>query len=137
MGAWGIHFDECDGSLDFLGEVRDSRDWSEVDMRIRDYVADGGYDDGEEALAAAELVAAALGSPSPRLEPGLASWAAEHEPEALALRADAVTAVTLVRDSSELSELWADADEAAGWHGSVEALLVRLQSVNDRSGAGQ
>jgi hypothetical protein len=137
MGAWGVHFDECDGSLDFLREVGESRDWSEVDMRIRDYVADGGYDDGDEALAAAELVAAALGFPSPRLEPGLASWAGAHGPKAMALRSDAITAVTLVRDSSELSELWAEADDAAAWRSSVEALLARLQSVDGRSGAGQ
>lgn len=134
MGAWGIHVDECDGSLDFLREVGDSRDWSEVDMRIRDYVADGGYDDGDEALAAAELVAAALGHASPRLAPELAGWAADHAAEARPLRADAVAAVKLVLDASELSELWSEADEAADWRGTVEELLSRLQSA---AGAGQ
>lgn len=128
MGAWGVHFDQCDGSLDFLGEVGDSRDWSEVDNRIRDYVADGGYDDAEEALAAAELVAAALGKASPRLLPELASWAAEHQPSAERLRTDAIAATRLALDASELSELWSEAGEAQDWRATVEDLLSRLQA---------
>ncbi len=128
MGAWGIHFDESDGSLDFLGEVEDSRDWAEVDHRIRDYIANGGYDDAEEALAAAELVAAGLGRASPRLKPELAEWSAERKGDAQRLRPDAISAAKLVLDASELNELWAEADEGEDWRATVEDLLTRLQA---------
>ena len=128
MGAWGIHFDECDGSLDFLGDVEQSRDWSDVDTRVRDYVANGGYDDAEEALAAAELVAAALGRPSSRLRPELATWASEQALAAERIRQDAIKATKLALDASELSELWAEADENEDWRTSVEDLLGRLQA---------
>ena len=126
MGAWGIHFDECDGSLDFLGDVEDRRDWSEISHRIDDYVANGGYDDAEETIAALELVAAALGQPSERLKPELIEWAKEYGSEAVTLRANALTAIDLVRESSELSELWAEAEESDDWRTTLADLRTRL-----------
>ena len=126
MGAWGIHFDECDGSLDFLGDVEDSRDWADVVHRVGDYVDNGGYDDAEEALAALELVAAALGRASPRLKPELAEWASEYREQAQALRSRALEAVALVSQSSELSELWAEADEGDDWQATIADLQTRL-----------
>ena len=108
--------------------MENSRDWAEVDHRIRDYVANGGYDDAEEALAAAELVAAGLGRASPRLKPELAAWSAAHEGDAQQLRFDAVRAAKLVLDASELNELWAEADEGEDWRATVEDLLMRLQA---------
>jgi hypothetical protein len=128
MGAWGIHFDECDGSLDFLGDVDESRAWIEVDNRVRDYVANGGYDDAEEALAAIELTAAALGRPSPRLEPELAAWAKGFLANAQLLRPAAIEAAKLVLDASELNELWAEAEEGDDWRATVQELLNRLQA---------
>lgn len=127
MGAWGVHFDECDGALDFLGDVGDSRDWADVEHRLRDYIDNGGYDDAEEALAAAELVAAGIGHPSLRLRPKLAAWAGEHRADAERLRAGAVEATQLVLDASELSELWAEADEGDEWRATVGELLTRLR----------
>jgi len=128
MGAWGIHFDQSDGSLDFVGEVEGSRDWLEVDHRLRDYVADGGYDDAEEALAALELVAAGLGRGSPRPKPDLAAWAAEHAIDARRLSHDAIEAAKLVLEASELNELWAEADEGDDWRATVQDLISRLQA---------
>src|SRR4051812_37614528 len=106
MGAWGIHFDECDGALDFLGDVGDSHDWAEVTRRIDSYLEDGGYEEADEAIAALELVAAALGHPSSRLSPELASWASSNAPAAALMRAKAIEAANLVATQSELSELW-------------------------------
>ena len=128
MGAWGIHFDECDGALDFIGDVEESRDWSNVGRQIATYIDDGGYENGEETLAALELVAAGLGHPSPRLRPELAEWARTHGSEAVALNERAVHAAELIRSQSELSELWAEADEGADWQATIIDLRTRLQT---------
>lgn len=126
MGAWGIYFDECDGALDFLGDVEDSGDWGDVERRIAAYVADGGYEEADEALAAAELVAAALGRASPRLTPELTDWARRFETQAQTLRDAALAAVNLISSTSELSELWGETDEAAAWQATVADLKARL-----------
>jgi hypothetical protein len=127
MGAWGIHFDECDGALDFLGDVGDSRDWTEVTRRIDSYVGDGGYEDAEEAIAALELVAAALGRPSPRLSPDLESWASSHAPAAASVRVTAIEAAHLIATQSELCELWAEAEESSDWQATIADLQARLE----------
>ena len=126
MGAWGTNFDESDGCLDFLGNVEDNRNWAEVENCILTYVEAGGYEEAEEAWAALELVAAALGRPSPRLSPDLAQWAAEHGAEARALKDQAIEAAGLIGDGSELSELWEEAEEADEWRASIVDLKTRL-----------
>jgi hypothetical protein len=127
MGAWGIHFDECDGALDFLGDVADSRDWADVEARIAGFVADGGYEDAEEAIAALELVAAALGRPSPRLSAELADWARGHASQAASLKQKSIEAADIVASRSELSELWAEAEEGADWQATIADLKSRLE----------
>lgn len=128
MGAWGINFDECDGSLNFLGDVQENRDWSDVDHRVRDYVDNGGYDDAEEAIAALELVAAAFDRASPRLRPELKEWAKQHRAEAEPLRPKTLDALELVAGASELNELWAEADEYDDWKATLADLKTRLQA---------
>ncbi|KQM96615.1 MULTISPECIES: DUF4259 domain-containing protein [unclassified Sphingomonas] len=128
MGAWGVQFDECDSTLDFLGVVADSRDWNDVRYRLRDYVDNGGYDEAEEAIAALELVAAALGRPAPRLKPELAAWAAGHGDTAAADRTLASSALDLVENASELNELWAETDEYAAWQATLADLRMRLRA---------
>ena len=126
MGAWGAQFTENDGALDFLGELGDSRDWNSVENQLRQFVEAGGYEDGEEAFAAAEMVAAALGKPSELLDTELAQWALEFGSLAADLRPVALETTTLLASESELNELWSEADEYADWLGSVENLKSRL-----------
>jgi hypothetical protein len=128
MGAWGAQLNECDGTLDFLGEVGDSRDWSVVENRLRLYVAEGGYEDAEEAWAAAELVSAALGKPSIHLDPALAEWARAHEADARKIKDQAGEAVRLIAEESELSELWAESGDAAEWQGAIADLKARVEA---------
>lgn len=130
MGAWGVHFDENDGALDFLGDIEETKDWSAIASRLTDYVADGGYDDADEAIAAAELVAAALGKASARLQPELLEWASANSEAASASLGTARKAVLLAANESELAELWAEADEYAEWQASVKDLNDRLASAN-------
>lgn len=127
MGAWGIHFDEDDGSLDVIGEVDDDRDWSAVTTRISNYASGDGYEDGAETVGALELVAAALGSPSKRMDADLAEWCLTHAKEAETLRDQANTAIEAILESSELAELWAESDENEDWREQMRKLQRRLQ----------
>lgn len=126
MGAWGFQFHENDGAQDFLGDVTDSRDWSLVAAFLTDYVDNGGYDDADQAIAASELVAAAIGKPSPLLEGELAAWAAQHSNDATALRPIATNAVKLALSNSELNELWSEAEEYSDWQATLGDLISRL-----------
>jgi hypothetical protein len=128
MGVWGIHFDESDGAADFLSDVAETRAWSDVDAAITDYVENGGYDDADAAVVALELVAAAIGNPSPRLSPELVEWAKGHSADAVRIRERALVATELVIDASELSELWTEADEGEGWLATIVDLQDRLRS---------
>ena len=126
MGAWGIHFTENDGALDFLGDVADSRDWSLVAACLTDYVDNGGYDDADMAIAAGELVAAAIGKASPLLDPELAAWALQHAGEAAAIQPLARTATELALSKSELNELWSEAEEYSDWQATLGELISRF-----------
>lgn len=126
MGAWGFEFNENDGAKDFLGDLTESRDWSSVAAFLTDYVDNGGYDDADQAIAASELVAAAIGKPSPLLEGELATWATQHSVDAAALRPIAANAVKLALSNSELNELWSEAEEYSDWQTTLGDLISRL-----------
>ena len=126
MGAWGFQFNENDGALDFLGDVTDSRDWGSVAACLTDYVDNGGYDDADQAIAASELVAAAIGKASPLLENELSAWAIQHSTEAADLRPVAANAAKLALSSSELNELWSEAEEYSDWQATLGDLISRL-----------
>ena len=126
MGAWGYHFDENDSAADWLDEFSDAPDWAAVADALSasgsDYVE---LDEGSAAIAAAELVAAANGQASPRLDGKLSEWAKANAAEGTSLKASAIAAVAAVRDGGELSELWQEAD-AAEWLSSLDDLTTRL-----------
>ncbi len=126
MGAWGFQFHENDAAQDFLGDVAESRDWSSVNAFLTDYVDNGGYDDADQAIAASELVAAAIGKPSPLLESELATWAAQHSVAAATLRPVAANAAKLALSNSELNELWSEAEDYSDWQATLGDLISRL-----------
>jgi hypothetical protein len=126
MGAWGVQFTGNDGALDFWGELADSRDWASVEAQLREFVADDGYEGGEEAFAAAEIVAAASGKPSDHLDSEHAAWALTQSSAAATNRSLAIQVTELLATKSELNELWSEADEYSDWQASVENLKSRL-----------
>ena len=130
MGAWGYYNFDNDTAADFADNFKDE---PSADMLAQALaaVADDEYLDGDvasEALAAAEIVAAILGKPArnfptdllgiiPRLD------LAHVEP----LRRPAQHAVMAVlREESELRELWEESDEFENWQGQQRQLLKRL-----------
>jgi hypothetical protein len=127
MGAWGLLFNENDDAADWLADFEDAPDWATVDAALR--VADADFleaPDAAMALAAAEVVAAALSKPSPHLEAAIAEWAAGQSDAAEHRREPAKQALVRVRDESELQELWEESDEFADWIKSVDETLSRL-----------
>jgi hypothetical protein len=131
MGAWGHKAFENDSALDWLGELMRG-DPSLVGEAL-DAVADSDddeyleVDEASAALAAAELVAAALGKGDDRLSDDAASWLAEHRAAARDVGARrARRAVQRVLESSELRELWDENGDDTEWHAEVRELLKRL-----------
>jgi hypothetical protein len=131
MGAWGHKSFENDSALDWLGDLTDG-DASLVGEAI-DAVAganDDAYIDVDEAsaaLAAAELVAAALGKGEDRLNDGAASWLTNNRATVQGVgAARARLAVQRVFEHSELRELWDENGDETEWHADVRELLQRL-----------
>ncbi|TIX51847.1 DUF4259 domain-containing protein [Alteraurantiacibacter aquimixticola] len=126
MGAWGLLFDENDDAADWLAGFADAPDWSAVDDAFaldEDYVE---APEASNALAAAEVVAAAIGNASPRLKANVGGWASDQPDQGNARREIAIKAVKRVRDDSELSELWEETDEFEDWKKSVDETIARL-----------
>lgn len=87
----------------------------------------------QETLAAAELVAALHGHPSPALPPAARAWVTQvraGSPTGAApnddLLALATRALDLVVTSSGLAELWSQQAEEARWRTAMDDLRLRL-----------
>ena len=131
MGAWGLGAFENDDALDWVAELEEDESGDAV-RRALDAAADaGGYleaPEGAEALAAAEVVAAAAGRPGEGLPEEVEAWVAAHggavagEAERARRAVDRVAAA-----DSELRELWEEAEGSAGpWHELLADLRRRL-----------
>jgi hypothetical protein len=137
MGAWGEKAFQNDAALDWLAElatggvaalrstlsrVADSDQEDEVDV-----------DDGSSAIAAAEIVAAALGRGKDRLTMAANAWLDAHHgalsAEDLKLANRAVRRV--LSEGSELRALWDENDSDFAWHSDVGVLLERLTTDAD------
>ena len=132
MGAWGEKTYENDSALDWLGELEAEGvaflrgTLSRVaDTDQEDYLD---VDDGTSAIAAAEIVAAALGHGRDRLTETATAWLDANQgtvvPEDLTLANRAVERV--LTGGSELRALWDENGEDNGWHADVRVLLERL-----------
>jgi hypothetical protein len=128
MGAWGAGHFENDDALDFVGGLTPDA----VEQQLRDAFAAVDLADGAEvdatasshALAAAEFVAAARGHLAddfPHEAVGLTRGLMAAD-----LRELAKNAVSRVLLSSELVELWAEADAPEEWNRAVSGLIERL-----------
>ena len=128
MGAWGHQFDENDDAGDWLSDFADAPSWSDVEAALKQ-AADADYLEAPEAsvaVAAAEIVAASRGKPSPRLPNEIVVWAAAKAGGSDVEDNKASAAVARVRDDSELAELWGESGEADDWRSSLDELAQRL-----------
>lgn len=139
MGAWGTGSFDNDDAMDFVGDYEEGG----VDVVTRAFAdlsteAETGFIDVPTAciaLAAAEIVANAFGSPREDLPDTVIAVLDRHAEgiaEETGLKASAVEAAEAVlagADTSELYDLWADTDELSDWKEDVGDLVTRLQEA--------
>lgn len=144
MGAWGIKTFENDGAMDWLGEFLEAPGEQTI---LRAFspepaVARPGLLgrlmgkkpgivpaelDGEEVLAAAEVVATILGKPGAYNPEELAS------PPNVALRPEtpqkALSAIDRVMANSNLKDCWQETEDFEAWKAEVADLRSRLANL--------
>ena len=132
MGSWGHKTFDNDSAWDWFGDLTQSNEASLVGDAL-DVVANAAEDNDLEvdeasaALAAAELVAAALDKGDDRLNADAAAWLTIHRAAVREIgAARARKAVARAYESSELRELWDENGEDTEWHRDVRELLTRL-----------
>ncbi|WP_022693040.1 DUF4259 domain-containing protein [Ponticaulis koreensis] len=126
MGAWGVGSFENDGALDYLASVEELGTSLIAGSLGQPFVEhDLEMDDAIEVLVAAEIVAAIATGKLDRLPEGADTFL-KSLGDLSGLKAQAHAAVTIVRDSSELSEVWAETDHHQQWLDDVNVLLSRL-----------
>jgi hypothetical protein len=129
-GAWGEGSFDNDDALDWAAECSHSSSPAMVGRTLR-AVLDAKYIEapsGSAAVAAAEVVAAALGKPSTKLPADLQSWVGRQPAGSLSQLAPlAKTALARVQDpkASELRQLWSEG-KPNGWGKVIADLEARL-----------
>ena len=130
MGTWGTRNFENDGSQDWIFEMMENSDGGLVADTLQFTVAKESLlnaSECEEALAAAEVVAALAGHPSEDFpEDPLDNLDSLQLLAAPALRKLASAAVEKIKTESELKEQWTEAGDLKGWVSILEDLQKRL-----------
>jgi hypothetical protein len=130
-GAWGSGSFENDDALDWMiGDCADGRRDASVSAAFAAVLTEGYIQapDASAAVAAAEVVAAAIGRPLADPPTGLAACVKRLSAEELRkLAAVARQALTRILDPqiSELSQLWMEA-EPERWRAEIAELGARL-----------
>jgi Domain of unknown function (DUF4259) len=124
MGAWGAGGFENDAALDFVATIES------VDDLVAAFASKPGEkidaDTASKIIAAAECVAAMLGRPADDMPEDLAvRLTGFGKPEA-ALLAATRSHVSMVISHSELTELWAEADNPDAFNLAMTGLIDRL-----------
>jgi hypothetical protein len=132
MGAWDVGSFANDDALDWVGALDSDDDGAvlrEAFDRVQGQTEPGvGAFRACEALAAAEVVAAALGAPVDDAPEEVGAWVSRNrEVVDDGLRTRALDAVRFVREQSELRVLW-DEEDPTDWLEAVDDLASRLSS---------
>ena len=135
MGAWGAGSFDNDDARDFLSEIAGSGDLSLIRGILDNVLSSTEYveaQDASQAIAAAEVLAAALGRATAAAlkEAELLHWLACLRPRVdRELAADAGDALArILAPNSELRELWEERADFAEWRASVTELRQQLQA---------
>lgn len=130
MGAWGTGVFDNDDALDWF-DALERRGADAVLVALQTVPQEDDFIEApqaNEALAAAEIVAAARGRPAADLPGEATDWVQAHGPAIGDELVDlAIGAVTRIREDSELKDLWEEGDSAAEWLAVVDDLLARLR----------
>jgi Domain of unknown function (DUF4259) len=142
MGAWGIKTFENDGALDWLGDFRDSPSETKFHQTFGPLPAPKGFLsklfggsssapplelDGEDVLAAAEIVATLRGHPAGDAIGDLADLPDIKVTDEIV--AMAIKAIDSVLTSSNLKDCWEETDDFGAWVATVKDIRARLSRV--------
>jgi hypothetical protein len=132
MGAWGYGPFENDDAMDFVGDLETTTGTGHLST-ILSLIEDDRNEyveapESSSAIAAAEVVAALRGHPHPGLPEDVTRWVAQQAGSYEGLAHDALRAVGRIAESSELRELWEEADGFPSWQESIVDLIGRLRA---------
>ena len=136
MGAWGTGNFENDDATVILQRVTEQGGVKPIEEAFNSILDLAGYIDvdyGNEAIAAAEVVAMLRGKPATSMPEYLTAWHRSHQtPVDDRLITKAIWAVqkaTTDPKVSELRGLWEDGDELfETWYANITDLLERLRA---------
>jgi hypothetical protein len=129
MGAWGASPFENDNASDWVWELADAKGTSVLSDALEAVASEDEIFEGcEEAIAAAEVVAALRGKPLEELPEEVNAFVKEHgkEPPPAKLVKQAITAVERIGKASDLKERWDESGDAKEWQSTLKDLLKRL-----------
>ncbi|MCB9886839.1 MAG: DUF4259 domain-containing protein [Planctomycetes bacterium] len=129
MGAWGHGSFDNDDAGDWVWELEESSDFRVVKTALDAVVSESDHLEApacSEAVAAAEIVAAALGRPVAELPDEARAWVEEHRDVPPDIAILARRAVTAIADKSELRDLWEESEYFAQWQSSMADLAARI-----------
>jgi hypothetical protein len=131
MGAWGTRNFENDGSQDWIFDLIDNKDGglvSDTLARVINNHEPLEVSDCEEALAAAETVAALVGKPSEDFpEDPLDQLDILNLIATRALRNQAITAVNKITAASGMKDYWEQECSLDSWLAVEQGLIKRLE----------
>ena len=129
MSIWGFGAFENDDAIAWLGDLEDAENQSMLDTTLQ-LVINASVPpehDCNEALAAAEVVAALHNSPGYSLPKVVTDWVKAHPDTTDALREKALIATEVILADSELRHFWAEEDDLDVWKDELEDLVLRLK----------
>jgi hypothetical protein len=133
MGSWGHGNLENDAAADWLFEWQEIKTTGFVEGTLDELLENTSSPDPrlcQEALAAAEVVAAWNGHPAPAFDPEALSLVQQvevEEDELEELKQKSKSAITVISGDSGLMELWEDSLEMDKWRSALKDLVVRLR----------
>ncbi|HEY7689984.1 MAG TPA: DUF4259 domain-containing protein [Dongiaceae bacterium] len=131
MGTWGPGAFENDTAGEWLFRLEKSAGLGFVEKTLAAVKLDGEDEleapQAEKALAACEVLAALLGSPSDDLPPEAETWAEDNAADPSGeLIERAIAVIDLVLSNSELKQQWDDSEDGENWQEKVDDLRGRL-----------
>jgi hypothetical protein len=132
-GTWGEGSFENDDAMEWVAQCTQSTGWQIVAATLTGPIFKAKLieaPDGASVVAAAEVVAAAAGRPSPDMPPALKSWV-ESQPRRKLVELVPMARQALLKVSdpsvSELKRVWSgDKDKANQWEKRIAELDARL-----------
>ena len=131
MSVWGTGIFENDDALDWVYDLADSGTMARV-ISALDVIFKNKDDDLELAdcrigLAAAEIIAAMTGDPSPEMPEEAEEWIGEKILENERLREKAQQVVHVIQKKSALRNKWEKSANYPQWQAALDDLQKRLE----------